>query len=207
MVVNRPKIRTIVIVAVAAVFGLSGISYYQSLAYLKVDSTNVSKVSAYTSNNRTSIAYTVTKSGDKLKLRHGEYYLHAYGSSGYADTYIAVTMTKRQQFVTVKSYYSQDHLNSLSTTELPVINTVLSGQFPNLSQYQVQPGSLFHFGEWYGTSLKYVGSDLFNADTLHVILQKSNGQWRVVTAQPAISLSKLLYPSVPKDILDSVNAF
>ena len=207
MEVNKSKTRIIIIVVFFLLFTWGGVSYYNSLTYLRVSFINVQKVDAYNSDNRQSPAYSITKSADDLKLKHGGYYIHAYGSDGYADTYKTVTMTSRHQSIDIKPYYSQAHLDTLLTSELSSIQSTLSNQFDNLPQYQVQKGTLYHFGEWYGTSLKYIGNDLFNADTLHVVLQKTNGQWKVVTTEPSISLSKLTYPDIPRDVIESFNKY
>ncbi len=205
VVVNKSKTRVLIVAVLLVLFSLGGVSYYGSSTYLMVSFENVQKVDAYEISKPGSLASSVTKSGDSLKLRRGGYSLHAYGANGYADTYRTVTMTERHQTLDLKPYYSQAHLDALLINDTAAIKSALAVQFDNLSQYQVQPGSLYHLGEWYGTSLKYVGSDIFNADTLHVVLQKSNGQWRVMTTDPSISLSELTYPSIPKDILESVN--
>jgi hypothetical protein len=82
----------------------------------------------------------------------------------------------------------------------------LQASNPKISQlYVINAGSLYHHGEWYGTTLSYKGPDALSRDTLRTVLHKVNGAWEVA-APPKLVLSAKDYPDVPAKVLSAVNA-
>lgn len=150
---------------------------------------------------------SVTKSGRTVHLSKGPYVITYTGSSGYANGDININLGDTKKTVTIDPPYSQSRLSSMLDAEFGAIKTALTQKYKNLSLYEVQKGKLYQQGEWYGTKLTYKGTDVFNSDTLRVVLHKVNGNWVVATDPPNISLSSILYPDVPIEVLKDVNNF
>lgn len=97
-------------------------------------------------------------------------------------------------------------LKKLLQAERSTIIGVLTREYPAIfTDYSIGEGTLYGNGEWYGTVLTYRGSDTQNRDTLRILMQKKNNIWTLRTTPPAILLSTVEYPDVPKSILDSIN--
>ena len=198
----------IFIIILFVVIGLvveATVSYFNSFGHLTVRYTNVQSVDIHASSDPSSTVASVTYSGQTIKLRQGSYVLSYTGKTDYANGSIAVDLSQKQQTVTINPPYSDQKLSSLLSTESPAIQMVLTQKYPHISLYKIQLGKLYHTGDWYGTTLVYTGSDIFNSDTLRVVLHKQNGTWVVATDPPNITLSKLLFPNVPEDVLVDVN--
>ncbi len=71
----------------------------------------------------------------------------------------------------------------------------------NRSDYQIIETSVFGNGTYAGVIFTRQPLD----DYVRVVLIETNNQWRVVT-QPALILSKLDYPDIPRDIINQVNS-
>lgn len=152
-------------------------------------------------------ATTVAQSGETISLPKGLYIVTYKGSEGYADGEVSVRLGDTKQTATIDPTYSQSKLVSMLDAELGAIKSVLASKYPNISLYSIEKGKLYGRGEWYGTKLVYQGTDIYNADTLRVVMHKEGEQWKVATDPPGISLSGLLYPDVPREILADVNNF
>jgi hypothetical protein len=150
----------------------------------------------------------IEKSGEVIRLGRDRLYLITYkGGQGYESGEIPFDMSKGDRKINIIPYYSNDKLESLLSSEQQGILQALTDKYPSIGLYTIQPGRLYHYGEWYGTRLTYRGEDLFNSDELRIVLRKEDGAWKVVTDPPNITLSKFLYPSIPVDILRDVNNF
>lgn len=148
----------------------------------------------------------VNQSGQQVKLKNNQAYLVSYkGVDGYADGERVVTLTKNQS-ITINPYYSEAKLNQMLNQELPAIQSALKQKYSNINLYVIQPGKLYQWGDWYGTTLVYVGPYTPYRDTLRVVLKKDSNEWKVLTDPPYISLNKYLYRDVPVEILNEVNA-
>lgn len=106
----------------------------------------------------------------------------------------------------IDPHFSEEKLKTLLRDELDKVHSVIKNKYPRISLYRIQPGRLYHWGSWYGTTLQYTGNDNFNDDTLRVILQKKNSGWEIVTDPPSILLNKHSYPGIPIEILRDVNS-
>ncbi len=197
------------IVAVC-LFMVFGAQYYFSMRKLTVNYSNIAHVSVYRVDSRgidknSKPVSTIKSSGQTIKLRSGSYVVRFEADTNYQDRDVAVNLNQKHQTITYKPYFSSDKLASLLPSELPSIKQLISTQIPASSQYEVQPGKLYHLGEWYGTTLVYKGQDFFNADTLRLVAHKENNSWIIKTNPPNISLSRLVFTDIPSDILRSVN--
>ena len=107
--------------------------------------------------------------------------------------------------VLINPYFSDNRLDELLNIELQRIQNVIKKTYPTVDDlYVISDGKLFHFGDWYGTTLVYRGEYSQNSDTLRIILHKKGGVW-VIATQPDILLTTTAYPSVPFDILSRTN--
>ena len=91
-------------------------------------------------------------------------------------------------------------------TELPAITTVLATAYPLIpTTYTIEQGQLFDKGQWFGTTLTYLGTDKDNRDTLRVVMEKKDGNWILLSKPPRPLLSAKDFPNVPVSILKKIN--
>jgi hypothetical protein len=158
-------------------------------------------------NKSISHVTNIARSGQTVRLPKGPYFISYKGSGDYASGDISTNLGDIKKTITISPTYSQSKLSSMLDNEYSAIKLVLVNKYKNLNLYDVQKGKLYKQGEWYGTKLIYKGSDAFNSDTLRVVLHKVNGSWVVASDPPSISLSSILYPDIPTDVLSDVNNF
>ncbi len=205
--------RRIIILGLALIGVLAGISLLvgqAKTATLTVNSKNVSAVSIFKvvgdgEHDEPGSVAELHASGETVKLDKDVSYLLSYkGAEGYADGEEVVKING-DKTVRLNPSYSDEKLNSMLQMETPAIQTVLRQQYPKIGLYSIQPGKLYKWGEWYGTTLVYTGPYTPSRDTLRLVMKKENGTWKVMTDPPYISLSRFAYPNVPVEILDLVN--
>jgi hypothetical protein len=200
----------IVVVIIVGVF--SGYRYVTSFRSIQITYKNVSAVTVYDisgvgdDGGDKKVVGKITESGKKIRLKKGRSFSAAYtGIDGYDSSEIRFGSSQVDKTIAIDPYYSDSSLNQLLEQQYPVLQSILRAKYPNISLYTIQKGKLYHWGDWYGTTLTYVGSDYLNRDTLRVILKKENGQWVIKTDPPSIVFSKFNYPDIPVDILSAVN--
>ena len=198
------KLRWILLALVVVVLCVS-LSYYKSVVYLEIKTTHVDTIEIYRTEFTPKPIISISPELGKLKLSKGSYYIRYVGAEGYADTFKLIQLSERNQQVSYDAPFSSSHLAQILSSESSAIRAAITAAFPNVKSYQIQSGVLYRNGEWYGTTLRYSGPDIFNADTIRLMAHKNNGVWTVSTTKPDITLSKLLYPSIPDDIIKSVN--
>lgn len=150
----------------------------------------------------------IKKSGDSIRLDKSETYQVTYsGSVGYEDGLISFKPSDKGT-IKINPHYSQDKLSQLLSSQKDSIHNVIKSKYSdNIHLYEIQPGKLYHFGDWYGTTLKYTGDDYSNSDTLRIVLRKEGDSWVIKTDPPSISLNKYVFPKIPVDVLVNVNNF
>lgn len=195
------------LVGIALVYGAV---YWLSLKKLTVTYKNASnvlvyKTSALDSGKTPKPAAKITYSGQTIKLVKGSYTFKYDGNEGYESLYKEVAVIENENFVSIKPSYTEQKLTDLLSSEAALIKAEIIKQYPRAGLYQINQGKLFGDGDWYGTKLIYKSDDIFNNDTLRIVLHKEEGKWVIMTNPPDISLSKYIYPDVPKNILDKVN--
>jgi hypothetical protein len=150
---------------------------------------------------------SITSSGQTIKLREDRGYAINYkGNDGYESGSIPFDASKSRK-ISIDPYYSENRLRTMLGDEVASLHQTIQNNYSNINLYQIQPGKLYHFGDWYGTTLRYAGQDPLNSDTLRVVLHKESGVWIIKTDPPNISLSKYAYPDIPKDVLSDLNNF
>lgn len=152
------------------------------------------------------IVARIKKSGNSVRLHKDVSYIVSYrGNEGFESGHKDIDLSSKNSSVTINPYYSDKRLAALLEEELNDIHAALAKKYPRVNLYEIQKGKLYHFGDWYGTTLRYIGNDLLNSDSLRVVLHKNNGVWRVSSNPPNVSLDKFTYPNIPHDVLSSVN--
>ncbi len=140
-----------------------------------------------------------------IKLKQGDYFITPRGT-GIASTTIPFTVTESGQTVVVDPGFSQDRLRTLLSQEQEAVDSLLTSTYAGvISNFTVDQGSLYGYGDWYATTLveKSPGPGA-NGDIYRTVLHKENDSWKIVAA-PAIVLSAKENPSVPKHILNAAN--
>ena len=146
-----------------------------------------------------------TTSGKEMSLPKGVYQIHIAGDNAQPDTR-ALIVQEDPITQTVPISFPTKVLDAQLTKETPAIIEHITSKFPQmLSLYTVNRGKLYDRGDWYATTLTYIGSDKDNRDTLRLVMQKVSGQWKLITTPPRPLLSIVEYPGVPKTILDDIN--
>lgn len=101
---------------------------------------------------------------------------------------------------------SAAELEKKRVSEQPAIILAITEAYPQLlTSYVINPGKLYHDGQWYGTTLTYYGQDEMNRDTLRLLVQKKDGKWQVRSKPPQIILRVANYPDAPKDVIRDIN--
>ena len=150
-----------------------------------------------------SVVTTLTKSGD-VRLKPGKYYYVSVGS-GISDKEAPLTVTDGK-VVTVDPPYSDARLDELALQEGPAILSLLTSTYPQIpAHYTPEQLSLFKRGDWGAGYLVQVVDPRQAPDVYRYVVQKEGGKWKVV-APPQLTISKYIYPSIPEDILDSINS-
>lgn len=178
---------------------------------LVVNYKNIDKINVYTTTNydRGKLqqkAAVIKKSGHKTHLPKGSYTLVYGASTDYSGGIRKVSLGEAAATVSIKPYYSQTKLDSSTDRELPAIKKVLLNKYPLISDlYNIQRGLLYHYGEWYTTTLQYKGDDYAASDTLKLVMHKEKNQWLIKTSPPNVYLPSSVYKNIPSDILDDIN--
>lgn len=140
-----------------------------------------------------------------IKLRKGVYTARNIGTS-IAQGTRQLTIDTTSQTIHIEFDYTKQYLDTLYAAQQDSIESVLHREYPSIEKYyRLENSRLYHHGEIYGTSLIAIDQSGDNADTLHVIMQKKEGSWRLVSRPPAPILSAPNYPGIDVAILRSIN--
>lgn len=203
-------VTTLVIVFIFIVYAI--LNYYNSTTEVTIRYKNVNNVSVgeyhgehgEIENDDQKKIY-IKKSGEKVRLNNTVSYSVNYsGDKGFADGF-QVFKPADKSSININPYYSNEKLETLLTADESSIQQVLIDKYPNIKLYEIQKGKLYHWGEWYATTLLYIGNDYDNSDTLRVVLKKENSKWVIKTDPPQIILSKTRFTDIPSDILSDIN--
>jgi hypothetical protein len=144
-----------------------------------------------------------------LKVKKGTYLVSAGGGTDYAIQDVEVSADNQPGSVDINPDFTESKLASLLNSELPAIKAAITAAQPAVSRgYTIDPGRLYHKGDWYGTiispTLTPEQQRVSYVDIYRLVAHKENGAWKVLTT-PDLSLSAALYPQIPKDVLSGVN--
>lgn len=154
------------------------------------------------------LAATVEQS-TTLTLKKGKYVVVSSASSDYNSQTSTVTLAEQPEKVVIDPQYNTKKLGDLLNENLATIKQVITQKLsPSIASYEIRPGKLYENGEWYATTVIPKLSEeerrLNYTDTYRIVLRKANSTW-VVATLPELTLSHLVYPDIPKDILVDVN--
>lgn len=140
-----------------------------------------------------------------LRLKPGTYYVIPSGDTIAGDS-MKISITSDTTEVKIDPYYSEDYLAQSFTSELPAINTAIEQKYKNsIDQYTVKPGTFYHFGNWYSTTLhKNSAEQGEGIDVYGTILRKENGVWNIA-ASPQIIFTYKAYEHIPADVIYATN--
>jgi len=156
-------------------------------------------------NKKNLVAENIT-SEKKLRLKKGSYSVVSRKNDAYEQFNKKISLYQGSQEITVESYFSQSNLDKLLAGEKSVIEASLISKYPRIKgQYIFENERLFHFGDWYGTTLKYVSTDSNNSDTLVAVLKREGDVWKVITSPPNLFVSTKDHPEIPLDIANELN--
>lgn len=147
---------------------------------------------------------TITSS-QTISLTKGKYFLIPKGDH-ISDNDIIFTVADQPVTVDVNPDYTSDFLGTKLTNEEAVIKAAITSQFPLAkNQYDIQDGSLYKKGEWYGALLIHKGDDpSAPGDYYRVVVRKDGSTWKVIK-QPELILTTAEFSNVPSDVIDAVN--
>lgn len=195
------------ILLICTLLGIVGVSsYLSSFKKIVVIYRNIEKVSLYKvegDGKRIEITSNVTSNKEISVSKNENYEIRYKGKYPYGSGRFFIDTNKDK--VIIYPYYSTKKLNELLKVEFPLITSVLNNHYKNMDMYKMQKGKMYFYGEWYATTLQYIGNDPSYSDTLRVVLKKEGDQWVVKTDPPSIVLSKLAFPNIPKSILSDIN--
>ena len=138
--------------------------------------------------------------------KNTEYTIEYKAQEGFANGEVSINPKGDSVSVNIDPYLSSEKLSELLKADQKLIIDSLNKEMPNIkSLYKIESQSLHNFGEWYIARLKYTGNDLFNADSLVLIMNKNDEKWTLVTKPPAISVSYQEFEDVPENIIDIAN--
>ena len=207
MLQNNPRriITALIILIVVSISAVITIQYIQSRKTIEIKFSNVTDVNVVEYRTLKPVK-TILKSGEKITIQKDVRYKVTYkGNDGYSGG--EINIDNRKDNIVIKPYYSVEKLESLLTgNDVNSIRSKIQDNFlpTTLNSYTVKRGQLYHFGDWYSTSLVYNQEYNEVSDTLHIIAKKTVQGWEIV-ADPSITFDRFNNPSVPIDILQSIN--
>jgi len=208
---NLKRSLIVLIIAIPFIAGFAAYKHFSDRANVTVFYKNSHDVAIYDASltqgdGNKKLVSKMSSSGETKKLKKERSYVVSYiGNTGFASGEIKIDLKGGNKEINLDPYYSEERLGSILDTKIEEIHKSLRDSYKYISLYKIQRGKLYHTGDWYGTTLKYVGSNNFQDDTIRVVLHIEGGAWKVKTDPPDITLSKIIYKDVPEDILRDVN--
>lgn len=152
-----------------------------------------------------SVTITTVDSSKSVKLQDGKY-SYAVNNTKYDSTPLKFEVAGKDTSIEINPDYSKERLATLLQDELPKITPVITAAYGKiLESYDIKPGLLYKKGEWYGTTIvEHAGPGGNYGDTYRIILRNIDGNWKI-EASPSLVLTTHDNPTIPKDILTSVN--
>jgi hypothetical protein len=145
-------------------------------------------------------------SKQKIRLKKGGYSVVSRKNDTYEPFNQKVSLYQGNTNSVVEPYFSESKLKTLLEPQKSAIQSAATSAYPRITgRYIFEDEKLFHFGDWYGATLKYVGTDRNNADSLLVVMKKEGTNWKIVTRPPSLIVSQKDYPDIPLDIANSLN--
>jgi hypothetical protein len=207
------KGRILVFLFAAVLLGVAGLflinrSHYKNFTINFNNSHDVAIYDAHRTQgdgNKLLVTKVENSGQSKRLLKNHSYDIVYSGDDGYQNGEVRVNTSGRSS-LTINPYFSQSKLEPLASAAANQVQQAYVSTYPNVTTYELNKnGRLYHWGDWYGTTLNYTGDDNLNDDTLRIVFHKEGGIWVIKTKPPDITLSKYLYKDVPVDVLKGVN--
>lgn len=140
-----------------------------------------------------------------IRLKKGEYTLSRFGAHVEPNSeIIRIDGSWRQK--SVRFDFTRTYLAKQYQAEREAIKQTIATRYPQLdSLYIISGEALYGRGEYFGAALTYRDQTSDQRDRLHILLEKTNGTWRMLSTPPVPILSTQDYPAVPRDILIAIN--
>jgi len=193
--------------------------YYNSFTEVTIIPNNDTTITVGTStDNQLAIQKPNIKTNQLLtkKIKKGNYQV-LYSQPGYQDKIVSVSINKNTTIKSMDLDYTPERLNQILNQDKNIIQTTVLSTVT--TGYSIIKEDIYKKGDWYSAVLmpnSWYRTDL-PADyhpkqpnpnntlyILRVVLHKDNGGWRVA-AGPSIVLSIGDYPSIPQEIIRTVN--
>lgn len=188
-------------------------SYTNSFKEVQVNIPPGSSVSIYKNTpeeddpygyNENGSPHKQVSSSQKLKLKKTTYIAVVTGPvNEYKDPKVRFEVRDDSRSVDIHPNYTEAKLAALLTNERVDAQKQLISRYPKIrSQYTIVSERLYQLGDWYGAILKPLNPD---ADSLKVIMKKTDGKWISVVKYPSISIGQPSHPDVPLEVLEAVD--
>lgn len=173
-------------------------------AYIKKVDIHNGDATTGTSGVLGSLNQTV-ENGKQITVKKGTYTLKPVGDN-LKETTMKLVVGDTPVTQNVTADYSEKYLASVLPAELPLILASLDRDSPDLKNlYSLNEGKLYGHGEWFGSTLNYIGTESLRRDNLRFVMKKVDNNWILITNPPQITLSAKQYPQIPHDVLSKVN--
>ncbi len=211
----RNKLFIILVIVVFIILGAVNIfinnkNSYQFVSINIADNVPSVKLDIYKlDNNNKTLVKTIPATSSEFKLKKGTYDIITIGD-GYQKITYNLKLGAKPEVIAVNPSFTKDKLSALLKDEQSTIMAVIKSAYPQTkSTYDIEEGSLYILGQWYGTTLhlkQTVEQEREGyIDRYKIILKKESDNWKVITSPPEIILSKIKYPKIPREILVEVN--
>ena len=178
--INKKYLLIIAFILLTTISILFYFKYINSLQQLTIDYKNVSKVvivEDFVANNspenNRAIA-TINRSGETITLPRKNYFIKYTPMSGYSKKNINLSLLDEKKVLKIDPDFSDNKLEEIRKLEFNNIKNSILESYPYINNiYDIKPGKLYKKGDWYGTTIQYIGEDYVNSDTLRLVMQKN----------------------------------
>lgn len=221
-VVVSKKLAFFVFSLLVVIFAFAGFSYLNSFKEITIQLPNseqrtveihevldgVDLHNSSLSESEDSLVKTLGSTGD-LKLRVGDYIVYAAENDEYAELKAPFSVSSNNEVVNVSYIYSEKRLSTLLEEQYEEIRLALRERYKKtIVSYDLAKGSLYGTGKWYYSTLRKKQTKeeerLSYSDIFRVVMKRDDTGWTVV-AHPQLTISRVLYPDIPDELIDSVN--
>ena len=139
-----------------------------------------------------------------IRIKAGYYYVIPSGDN-LDDSAIPIEIKNDTKEIPVEPYFSSEYLSKNFTNQMADINQIITDKYKKIiSNYSIDNGTFYHYGDWYVTSLYSNPTIDSGSDSYGIILHKVDGKWQIAAA-PELVFRYDDHKDIPKDIINSVN--
>lgn len=139
-----------------------------------------------------------------MRLKKGTYTLSQQGEHIQPAT--SALALQGDRTIPLTFHYTEDYLRQQLAHEHAAIHQVMSRRYPQLlTLYTIHHEAIYAAGNYYGATLRFKDHTSPHRDTLHILLEKKEGEWQIRSTPPQPILSAPAYPDVPKGVLHAIN--